>query len=893
MPLVPGAKLGTHEIVEPLGAGGMGEVYRARDTRLGRDVALKVLPQAFARDRERMARFDREAKILASLNHPNIASLYGLEESNSTPALVMELVEGPTLAERIKEGGIPLEETLGIAKQICEGLEYAHERGVIHRDLKPANVKIAPDGAVKLLDFGLAKGLDRDAPDRDISDSPTMSSPTQAGIILGTAPYMSPEQAKGRPVDRRTDIWAFGCVLYEMLTGRRAFDGETVTDVLAAVVRAEPEWSALPTNTPDRVHELVRRCLRKDPRQRLQAIGDARIAIDEAPDATEAPGRARVLPSKPSRRPLLWIGAPLLAAVAAISGYRARSPSPPQTLISEITVPPGTSFVYKLNFGGPPALSPDGRRMAFVAVCPDGQLRVWVRPLNADAAQPLEGTEGASFPFWSPDGHSLGFFANGSLDRIDAAGGQAIAVAQAPQGRGGSWGSDGTLLYAPGATDGLYRVAASGGSPQEVTKLSNARLETTHRWPQFLPDGKHFLFFARSGADQASATYAASLGGGEPKLLVLADASAVYAPPGYLLFVRRGTLMAQRFDESHLNVVGDAMPLAKNVEADLVVWNRAFAVSENGVLVYHKEPAAGEKNRLAWFDRTGKHIADTGAPGEYGTLNLSPDGNRLVVAEREEAGNLNLWVYDLLRGIPTRLTFENSHSNGQPSWAADGKSIGFMSDRGGGGQLHLYEKPADGTGTTSPLFVDDASENLPSFSSDGRYLIFERQTAQAGSYHREIWALPLFGDRKAFPLVQNREFDLRHPALSVDGRWLAYVSAESGRPEVYVVPFLQGSGRWLVSTAGGHFPRWRHDGRELFYLSLDNKIVSAEMGAQGTSLLIGKVTPLFQASPGGSVGWPYDVSSDGAKFVVNTQATSRTAEPLTLVVNWPGLLKKE
>ena len=887
MPLVSGTRLGPYEIVEPLGAGGMGEVYRGRDTRLGRDVALKVLPEAFARDTERMLRFERESKILASLNHPNIASTYGLEESNSTRSLVMELIEGPTLAERIEREAIPIEEALPIARQICEGLEYAHERGVIHRDLKPANVKIAREGAVKLLDFGLARALEGETTAGDISSSPTISRlATQAGIVLGTAAYMSPEQAKGKLVDRRTDIWAFGCVLYEMLSGKLAFDGETVTDVLAAVVRAEPDWSQLPTTTPDGIRELLRRCLKKDATQRLQAIGDARIAIDEIQDPVEMLRRAQVPPAQPWRRVLTWVAAIVLSLIAAISTYIFRSPNPPHAIVSEISAPQNTNFVLTGNFGGPAVISPDGQRLAFIAAGSDKQQRLWVRQLSATTGQPLEGTEGATFPFWSPDSRSVGYFANGNLNRIDTTGGPPSAIADALQGRGGTWGPDGTILYAPAVTGPIYRVAVSGGAPQAVSNLSTARLETTHRWPQFLPDGKHFLFLARGTTQQSSATYVASVNGGEPKQLAHSETSAVYAAPGYLLFVRQGTLMAQRFDPKNITLIGDAMALANNVEANFTVWRGTFAASDNGALVY-REHTASQNLRLLWFDRTGKQIGETGAPGDYGTLSLSPDGRRLAVTVRDKTGGLNLWVYDLLRGISTRLTFSTG-TNGQPAWSADGRSIAFVSDQNG--QSHLYEKPADGTGTTSPLVVDDAQEMLPSFSSDNRYLIFERQAA---SHHNEIWSLPLIGERKAFPVIQNQQFDMRQPALSPDRKWVAYMSVESGRPEIYVVPFGQSSGKWLVSNAGGHFALWRRDGRELFYISLENKIISAEVATHDASLVIGKITPLFQASSVSTTGWPYDVSSDGKKFIITTQPDEKTAEPLTLIVNWPALLKKE
>src|SRR5579864_3394790 len=896
MPLVSGTKLGPYEIVEPLGAGGMGEVYCGRDTRLGRDVALKVLPEAFAGDMERMTRFEREARVLASLNHPNIASTYGLEETNGTRALVMELVERPTLAERIKGEGIPLEEALPIAKQICEGLEYAHERGVIHRDLKPSNIKLTPDGHVKILDFGLAKALEDDEPSADISSSPTISSlATQAGIILGTAAYMSPEQAKGKAVDRRADIWAFGCVLYEMLIGEPAFGGETITDVLAAVVRADPEWLLLPSSVPMRVRELLRRCLRKDPKQRLRDIGEARIAIDEAlsgePDVDETAGQAQILPRKSWHRVLPWalFTAVMLGVVVIIAGYIARSPKPAPLIISQIAPPDNANFVITGNFGGPPMLSPDGKQLAFVAGGTEGNARLWVRALAAMTAQPLEGTEGASFPFWSPDSRSIGFFANGKLKRIDVTGGPSIALADAPQARGGSWGPDGTILYTPSTIDPIYRVAASGGLPQKVTKLDSIRLETSHRWPQFLPDGKHFLFFAHANVDQNNATYGASLQGGAPELLVHGDSSGIYAAPGYLLFIREGTLMAQRFDADAVRMIGEAVPVTEHATSDAIIWRGTLSASDDGIMVYRSQSRFGENLRLLWFDRTGKQVGETGAAGNYGTLSLSPDASKLAVSRvAPGASNLDTWVYDLGRGIPTRLTFSTKGA-GQPCWSPDGRTVAFVSNPGQG---HLYQKPADGTGTASPLVVDDGQESRPSFSSDGRYLIFERQTAQTGS-HTEIWSLPLFGDRKPFPVAQSQQFDLHEPALSPNGKWLAYISPESGQYEVYLVPFIHGSGKWLVSSAGGHFPRWRRDGKELFYLSLDNKIMSAEIAEKGASVVIGRLTPLFKANPSPTNGWAYDVSADGKKFVIDTLGGLEGSQPLTLVVNWPALLKKE
>jgi len=905
-----GTKLGPYEILSPLGAGGMGEVYRAHDTRLGRDVALKVLPEAFAADAERMARFQREAQVLASLNHANIAGIHGFEESGGTRALVMELVEGPTLADRIGRGPMPLDETLPIAKQVAEALEYAHERGIIHRDLKPANIKLNQEQQVKVLDFGLAKALEGAAPPAQISNSPTLSAmATQAGVILGTAAYMPPEQAKGKAVDRRADIWAFGCVAYEMLSGKQAFEGESVSETLAGVILKEPDWNALPSATPLAMRRLLSRCLAKDPKRRLQAIGEARIAIEETLSGADAQpplspllteeGKREARGGEPWRRALPWAFtaiAAIAALIFALGYFRlARAPEPGRAIVSEISSPANASFAFRGNLSGPPVISPDGQRLAFAATGSDRKQRLWVRPLNAATAQPLEGTDGATFPFWSPDGRSLGYFANGKLNRIDASGGPPLAIADAANARGGSWGADGTILFTPDVVSPLYRMPASGGTPQPMTKLNASLQEVTHRWPQFLPDGKHFLFYAHGNVSQNNATYGASLGGGEPTLFVRGESNAVYAPPGYLLFVREGTLMAQRFDTGSLNLKDEAMPLAEHAEADPVVWRGVFAVSENGLLAYQAGNGIAGSRQLLWFDRNGKQIEETGPPGYFATPSLSPDDRNLAVQIGAPGGSgFNIWVFDLARrGIRTRLTFSPGIDSA-PSWSPDGKTIAFASNRSG--LFHLYQKAAEGTGRTAPLVVDNANESSPSFSSDGRHLIFERFAATPGAAgsHYEIWALPLFGDRKAFPVVQNPQFNVSEPALSPDGKWLAYLSHETGLEQIYVVPFGNGAGKWQVSTGGGLWPRWRHDSRELFYLSPDNKIMSVEISEQGASLAIGKVAPLFQAEPLSiSYHWPYDVSADGKKFVVATEGVQKTSEPLTLVVNWPALLKKQ
>jgi eukaryotic-like serine/threonine-protein kinase len=934
-----GTKLGAYEVIGAIGAGGMGEVYRARDTRLGREVALKVLPEAFARDPERLARFRREAQVLASLNHPNIAAIYGFEESGATHALVMELVEGPTLAEQIsgalnasgaanadlpfardaqgkkvattrdhRSAAIPVEEALPMAKQICEALEYAHERGIVHRDLKPANIKISANDAVKILDFGLAKALESDPASMDISSSPTITRmATQAGIILGTAAYMSPEQAKGKSVDRRTDIWAFGCVLYEMLTGRQAFSGETVTDTLAAVIRAEPEWTLLPANTPPRICELLQRCLKKDARQRLQSIGDARIALEEilsgaatqsesTPSSSVGAGVQIPVPTQRWRTVLPWAIVALLAiafAAFVVTDLMKKLPEG-DAFVSQIPPPKGAQFTLANGGGGPVAISPDGREIAFVAAGSSGQPKLWVQPLDSETAQPLSGTEGAAYPFWSADSRSIGYFAHGMMNRVDASGGPSESIAPAEIGRGATWGKNGIILYSPTHLSGLYSVPATGGTPQQVTFIDKSG-STSDRWPQFLPDGKHFLFY--SEAPTRFGTYIGSLAGDKPKLLIRGSSNAIYSPPGYLLFIQQahlmesGVLMAQQFDAKSLQLMGEAKPIATDALNVSATNLGEFSVSQTGVLTYAQGSSAAGLRELVWYDRNGKQVGTASPPGGYFTLDLSPDGKQVALTEQPpDQPDVDVWVYDLARGTNTRLTFGTVDV--QPAWSPDGKMIAFLSIRGQSA-YHLYEKASDGSGDVKTLLADDANEDWPVWSPDGRHLVFTRFGKAAGN-HQSIWALPLSGGGKPFAIVQNPQFDIDEPVVSPDGKWLAYVSSQSGQSEVYISPFLHGSGLWQVSTGGGDMPEWEPDGKELFYVSPDHKIMSAEISEQGSAIAIGKATALFTvnlaATPGGQT---YAVGSGGQKFLAITSVEGTGPEAVTLVVNWPALLKKQ
>lgn len=879
MPLPAGTKLGTYEVRSAIGAGGMGEVYQAHDTKLGRDVAIKVLPEAFAHDPERLARFQREAKMLAQLNHTNIATIYGLEHSNDTHYLVMELVPGDTLQRRVqRDGAVPIEEALAIAKQIAEALEAAHEKGIIHRDLKPANVKLTPEGKVKVLDFGLAKAFAGDTSTEDMGNSPTLSmAATMQGVILGTAAYMSPEQAKGKAVDKRTDIFAFGCVLYELLTGKPTFHGEDITDILAAVVRAEPDWSRLPEATPHAIRTLLGRCLRKDRRQRLPDAGAARIEIEEAlaAPATVEPDAPQLL------RPVGWIAlaAILLLALAASSfvHFREAPPAPPPEMRTEIVTPPTSDPV---SF----ALSPDGRQIVFVA-SGDGTARLWLRRLDVTSAQPLGGTEGASDPFWSPDNRSVGFFAGSKLKRIDIGGGSPQTLTDAIN-RGGTWGPDGTILFTRNVSSPLSRIPASGGGPVAVTKLEK---QNSHRFPQFLPGGQKFLFYAQ-GSSEAAGIYLGSLDSPETKRLAAADTAGVYSPEGWLLFIRGGTLQAQRLDLGRGILTGDPVTVADPVAFDSDNVG-ALSVSASGLVAY-RAGGAGQR-QLVWFDRSGKTMGTLGAPDANNLMapSLSPDGRQAAVF-RTVQGSANIWLLDATR--ITRFTFDPNLDR-YPIWSPDGSRIVFDSNRKG--HRDLYVKPSNGAGSEDLLVESAQDKGVDDWSHDGRFLLFHSSDPQT---FYDLWMLPMEGDRKPFVFLKTN-FDERRAQFSPDGHWVVYTSNESGRYEIYLRPFNGNApgaptgGQWQVSTSGGISPKWRADGKELYYIAPDGKLMAVPIATSSATIAPGTPVALFQTRIAGgatdvSFGNEYDVSNDG-RFLINT-VLEDAASPITLLQNWTAGLKK-
>jgi Tol biopolymer transport system component len=850
MQLTTGTRLGPYEIVSRLGAGGMGEVWKARDTRLDRTVAIKVSNEQFSQ------RFEHEARAIAALNHPHICQLYDVGPNY----LVMESIDGHPL-----KGPLPLDQALDFAGQICDALDAAHKKGIVHRDLKPANI-LATKAGVKLLDFGLAK-LRPSAP---LDDATATMPLTTDGQIVGTLQYMSPEQLQGNEADARSDIFSFGLVLYEMLTGKRAFDGANQASVIASILSAEPE--PLPSDEPVMLKRVVTTRLAKDPDARFQTARDLKRALEWSRL------REAAAPS-PRRWWLLWAVAALLALAAGILAFLHFGQKPPEMRLVKFTIPSPEKFSVGL-----PILSPDGRRLAFVMRDQGGHTKLWVRPLDSLAAQSVAGTEGASTPFWSPDSRFLGYWAGSQLKRIDTGGGPAQLVCESSLANGGlgsAWTNDGFILFVRNL-GAIYRVSASGGEPEPLTELEASRKESRHYFPSILPDGLHMLYTVTSPLPEVQGVWVASLKNPREKRRLIGDVSKAEYSQGHLLFVRSGNLMAQLFDADRLELRGEPAPIVDHVNYSATIGFAAFSVSRNGEL------AVGSlllQRRLAWFDRGGKSFGAFGEPGLYQRVSLSPDQSRVAVDSSSATNpNYELFVLDPARGATTQLTFGAASGN-FPVWSPDGKRIAFGSNRDG--VYNIYEKPSSGAGREEVLFKNDQNKFLTDWSRDGRYLLYGESDPKTNK--QGIWVLPMTGERKP-ALYLGSEFFQWDGHFSPDGRSIAYSSDESSRMEVYVQSFPAGSGKLHVSTGGGNRPRWRNDGKELYYMDPSGKLMAVEV-KQGASIEVGVPKLLFETGLD-HVLQGYDVARSGDRFVMPVPAEGVSAEPIRVILNWTLGLKK-
>ncbi len=890
MTLPAGTRLGPYEILSPIGAGGMGEVYRAKDTRLGRDVAVKVLPTEMSSSPELRQRLEREAKTISQLSHPHICTLHDVGHQDGTDYLVMEYLEGETLADRLSKGALPVDQALRIGIEIAGALDAAHRCGIVHRDLKPGNVMLTKSG-VKLLDFGLAKLA---APQRGAVSQATSlptalqeSQPlTTRGTILGTFQYMAPEQLEGGEADARSDIFAFGCVLYEMLTGQKAFMGKSQASLIGSIMHTEPPpMSSVQPMISPALDRIVKGCLAKEPEHRWSTAHDVMLQLQWiAEGGSQAGLPAPVVARRKNREKLAWAVAAVavLAALAFAAGYVRRAPRPLRGIRATLQFP-------EKMFLGDLAISPDGTRLAFTASKAGGQPDLWIRNLDGSSAQPVVGAENASFPFWSPDGHFIGFFADRKLKRVDSSSGTILTICDADRGVGGTWNRDGTIVFGPVPTSALFRVAASGGQPVPVTKLDASRHETAHRYPQFLPDGGHFLYMAANLAgppdDPANAIRVGSLDGSLDKMVVRTLSNAAYAS-GRLLYAREGTLFAHRFDLSRLEIQGDPTPAAQKVGQSNWQSFTLFSASDDGVLV--TSPTFAPSSRLLWLDRSGREVGSIGDSAPFGSARLSPDGRKLAVDVFDPVHDASdIWVYDTASGTGTKFVSGTQAHETNPIWSPDGSRIVFASDRKAKGvRFNLWIKPLEG-GKEEPF--GDAGENRTpeDWSRDGRVVSFQAIPI-SGRRNFQLWILDTGAGNRASPFAVEA-LAQGNSRFSPDGRWIAYGSDESGRAEVYVRPFPSGSGTWQVSTSGGAFANWRRDGKELFFLGLDFKLMAVPITADA-KFHAGTPVPLFAVHPGG--GTVYDVSSDGQRFLVNSVASDVGSPPLELFIHWTALLEK-
>jgi Tol biopolymer transport system component len=901
MALSNGTKLGPYEIQSPLGAGGMGEVYRARDTRLERIVAVKILPAHLSSSPELKARFEREARAVSALNHAHICHLYDVGAQDGAAYLVMEYLEGESLAARLLKGPLSLKQALEFGIQIADALATAHRAGILHRDLKPGNIMLTAGGA-KLLDFGLAKsspalkgtaaaaisGMTPSTPTMTIAD---LSSPskglTQRGSVVGTFQYIAPEVLQGAEADARSDVFGLGCVLYEMVTGRRAFEGKSQLSVMTAILEKDPEpVSAVQAMSPPAFDHLVKTCLEKNPEERFQTALDVKLQLKWI-----AAGGVQVQPAvaaKSSRLPWLAAGAALLTALAAVGAYISAPRRQEAAVVRSFIPPPGgMSYVTLAPAAGPPVISPDGSRLVFAARDDKGKEQLYIRPLSSVTAMPIAGTEEASYPFWSPDSREIGFFADARLKKIDANGGPPQTWCDSAIGRGGAWSKNGVIVFAAGPQQSLLRVSAEGGTSEPASKLDLEHGENSHRWPYFLPDGKHFLFWARNSRGTLEhAIYAGTVGSLDARRVMKSESMAVYVS-GYLLLMRGQTLMAQPFDAGRLETSGSPVPVAEHVLINLTSNRPVFSASDNGTLVYQTGSEQGGW-RLLWFTREGKSAGSFADVDRYFDPAISPDGTRVAASLFSSQGTADLWIFDLRRNTKTRLTFGPANQR-FPVWAPDGKTIYYASN--GKGSYHIFAKSVDGTGPDRVVMDEDAFDYPRDVSPDQKYLVYMRG-ATVGTTGTAIWALPLTGsERKPFSVVPSL-YSTGAASVSPDGKWMSYESNESGRFEVYVTPFPGGGAKWQVSTAGATSAKWRHDGKELFFLDPADNLMAVDVNSSGATIQLGTPHALFRAVGVQNTLGAYAVTGDGKRFLLNTGDVKEENQPLTMVQNWPEGLKK-
>lgn len=905
MTLTSGTKLGRYEIRSMIGAGGMGEVYLANDPKIGRNVAIKVLPSGLSENKERLARFEQEAQAAGALNHPNILAIYDVDSENGTTYVVSELLEGETLRDALGGAAMQVRRALDYAQQVAQGMAAAHEKGIIHRDLKPENLFVTKDGRVKILDFGLAKLVETDDAGAS-SDLPTRRVNTDAGAIMGTAGYMSPEQLRGTSVDPRTDIFSFGSVLYEMLAGRKAFQRDSTADTISAILREDPpELSDTNSNVNPGLERVVRRCLEKNREQRFHSASDLAFALGSLTETQASDGATAIMTVESSGTAdarnkwgqLGWILAATFLIAAGVIGwaYFRRADPPAETMRFAIVAP------EKSGYGDSLAISPDGRRIALISVSDTGVTSLLVRVLDSLETKVLQGTEGASLPFWSPDSRFVGFFAGGKLKKIDAAGGNPQVLADASSDpRGGSWGKDGTILFSPTTTSPLFKVPATGGTATQVTELDNDQEQRSHRWPSFLPDGIHYLYFGRGGKSEAEGIYAGSLGSAEKQLIINTKIGGRYAPAngrddtGSILYVRDGMLVSQPFDTEKLRLIGEPNPVAEGVlnfpsEGGPTAY-ASFSVSDNGRLVY--KPGGKPLSQLHWMDRTGKTLENLAQPGLVAEPFISPDARKVVVG-RDDDVSQDLWIYEFARNASTRFTF-NAGADVSPVWSPDGTRIVFASNRSGTGKFEIYHKSSSGAGDEELLIATPFNAFPDHWSADGKYIIYELKTGPTTK--TDLWIFPVAGGGAPFPFLQT-PFEDTHAQFSPDGRWITYASDESGKAEVFVRGFAEGAGKWQISTEGGDQPQWSRDGRTLYYIAADRNLMAVPIGTANGGFDPGRPAILFQTNlPTRGLTDDrnnYLAAPDGQRFLVNNLVGDAHSEPITVVLNWNGDRSRE